>query len=761
MARGIPMRHNQPVQGAFVSSEAFWSLVERCALAASGFAIFGPALALQVTASSVSWIDCLALATSLVLWASAFGIRRRGIRHGFQVAGGLVLLIWPWLLPGPGAWIQPAIVGCGVMIGAVFTLRWLPALLVVLAAGILSTAISITAPPSVAFVEGSNNARLLGPLLATLVSLGFILSVASWRRLTTRIDHEEREIRVELSARIAAEELRRTQDSVARRIHETVLNSLTAISLGVPPEATDKVRQSCDEDLRAIDSGLVTVDTTEVAEIVGAAAREVSISVTLSGDLSERVDLSTEASRALRDAVVEALRNAERHAGVTEADVNVTRRADALEVAVSDQGRGITPDTPEGIGITRAIRGSIEGVGGRVNIASTPGRTRVLLSLPISQPITRMELHLRDFTESGLPGRLGLLGAAVFVALTLTPMLGNQPVPASTSVLEACFIAVSTTLAFAWTKRWRTFLSILGVALVVLTLLSLAATAHECAAVPSVSKQMLALAGAGSVIFVVAQRRALIVAAMISAIALAAIALTAQIPSACRGLPIVNLPIGIGYLIAVAVGGALANSVLERRRMNSMADWDELQRSRARAFSTDNARSMWRLVDERTKTFLADIASGSSDPGTTAAQLEASILATNVRGALTQQAQLSHPGVRLLSALVEEAAYSGARVDLEVGGTWNRDDYFPEAVVEYCHRALSNIPFTDARVSVSLDERSEFLGVLLTGREIAVGVTRSRGTFGDCEVTLDTDDLEPNVVFLAIRRPSQPLEYAL
>ena len=761
MAKFKEAGHNPGAHSVFVSSDAFWELVERCALAASGFAIFGPAIALQAIAPLAAWPDRVALITSIVLWGAAFGLRRGALRHLLQVSAGLALLIWPWFLPGPAEWIQPAIIGCGVMSGAVFTLRWLPSLLVVTAAGTLSAALSITLPPSVVFAEGDIKDRLLGPVLATLVNLGFIVSVAAWRQLTARIDHEEREIRRELQARVAAEEMHRSQDSVARRIHETVLNSLTAISLGVPEESTDKVRRSCHQDLEAMESGLAVMDRTDAAAIVNAAASGVAIQTTICDDLGEQVTLSLAASRALRDAVVEALRNTERHSGASEAQISMSRMGDVLDVSVSDEGRGIAPGTPEGIGIARAIRGSVESVGGRVSIDSHPGHTRVLLTLPISDATPELELRLRDFTQSDLPGRLGLLGAACFVALTITPILGTSAATLITSVLAVCFIAVSVVLALAWMTRWRTMLSVLGVSLVILTLLSLSTAAQDCVVVPLVSKQMLALAGAGSVIFVLAQRRALTMGGMITAIALAGIILTAQIPLACRGLPITNLPIGLGYLVAVAVGGALANGMLERRRLKAMADWNELARTRARALAMESAQSMWKIVDERTKTFLAEIASGSRDPRSATAQLESTILAAGVRNALAHQPQISNPGARLLNSLFEVAAAAGARVDLEVARPWQRTEHYPDEVAEYCRSALAGISFTDMRVSVTVDEDDELLAILLTGETAALGMIRSVGEFGDCEVTLDTDEVEPDLVFMGVRRPTSPHDHAL
>ncbi len=46
-----------------------------------------------------------------------------------------------------------------------------------------------------------------------------------------------------------------------------------------------------------------------------------------------------------------------------------------LFCSVKDDGRGFDPATsPEGVGLTRSIRGRIDEVGGRVEVAVAPGR---------------------------------------------------------------------------------------------------------------------------------------------------------------------------------------------------------------------------------------------------------------------------------------------------------------------------------------------------------------------------------------------------
>ena len=89
---------------------------------------------------------------------------------------------------------------------------------------------------------------------------------------------------------------------------------------------------------------------------------------------------------AIRAAVIEALRNTARHAGV--ASALITARGNASEgvtITVSDQGTGFDPGAipPERLGVRESILGRLRAVGGRAEISSAPGLgTAVVLSLP-------------------------------------------------------------------------------------------------------------------------------------------------------------------------------------------------------------------------------------------------------------------------------------------------------------------------------------------------------------------------------------------
>jgi signal transduction histidine kinase len=75
----------------------------------------------------------------------------------------------------------------------------------------------------------------------------------------------------------------------------------------------------------------------------------------------------------------EALANVVKHARASTATVHIVAADDVVSVEVSDDGRGFDPAAvgPEHFGL-RSMRGRIADLGGRLEVASTPGRGTVL-----------------------------------------------------------------------------------------------------------------------------------------------------------------------------------------------------------------------------------------------------------------------------------------------------------------------------------------------------------------------------------------------
>jgi signal transduction histidine kinase len=181
----------------------------------------------------------------------------------------------------------------------------------------------------------------------------------------------EREARVGLAQRAAEREAN-------RRLHDTVLATLTTVGSGAIDHSSIKLRAHARSDLAVVASlghevpvntGMVRLD-------------HMLRQLVLRLDPPLRVELTT-CVCAIPDPVAEsfawaaaaALANVVLHADVTRASVDLRIDGETVVVAVMDRGRGFDPALlqPYQYGLREAIRGRIEAVGGRVLVESALG----------------------------------------------------------------------------------------------------------------------------------------------------------------------------------------------------------------------------------------------------------------------------------------------------------------------------------------------------------------------------------------------------
>ncbi|MGL5818294.1 MAG: sensor histidine kinase [Phycicoccus sp.] len=134
------------------------------------------------------------------------------------------------------------------------------------------------------------------------------------------------------------------------------------------------------------DAGLASDDPWEpMWRVIGSArARGQRVEVVL-----DRGDARAEPAAGVTDAVVgtvqEALTNAWKHSGSTEATVRVIHGPDAVTVLVADEGCGFDVGlTPAGFGLSQSIRARTVDAGGWTEVESAPGRgTVVRAGIPV------------------------------------------------------------------------------------------------------------------------------------------------------------------------------------------------------------------------------------------------------------------------------------------------------------------------------------------------------------------------------------------
>ncbi len=178
----------------------------------------------------------------------------------------------------------------------------------------------------------------------------------------------------------------RAREEVARTLHDGVLQTLAVVQRRSSDAELALLARTQERELREF---LFGVDRppgdllTELRHTASTATARHGLAVEVTA-VDDPGRLSPDVVKAAVGAVGEALTNAAKHGGADRATVFVDPDDDSVEVSVDDDGAGFDLDAvPEGVGLSRSIRGRVQEVGGRVRVRSTPGRgTEVVLTLP-------------------------------------------------------------------------------------------------------------------------------------------------------------------------------------------------------------------------------------------------------------------------------------------------------------------------------------------------------------------------------------------
>lgn len=174
----------------------------------------------------------------------------------------------------------------------------------------------------------------------------------------------------------------------ARLVHERVLNTLNLVILGVADRAAMVTTVRC---MQEPSLGASVPHWDDVQELVAAAvARSGVAGVVMDVPQGLDVRVGERPAAAISDAIVEALRNADRHAEATKIRVKLESSDEGLHVTIEDDGRGFQEAVFPRFGLSAGIFEAMSGIGGRSEVSSVPdGGTRVQLWLPIDVPAGR------------------------------------------------------------------------------------------------------------------------------------------------------------------------------------------------------------------------------------------------------------------------------------------------------------------------------------------------------------------------------------
>lgn len=417
----------------------------------------GPMLALAV--SVVAWI---------AIWPSVFGrwssLRRTRVLQVVIVAtvfiAGIELVADPLAVGVTGWFVGASVVNLAAGLAGLYLPRRIGVAVVILIVAIETVVVVI------GYVRGFDDYPLAVNLVYPLYALALGLASAASRHAlmasARREDRSSADLEREQQVRASIEQTDAAVRVAETRLHETVLNTLTAIvrgGLGDDPVTVDRLRRRADEaadvlqrisqggDVSGEWRGDLRIDVARMVEDL----RHSGVQVELSGTLAPPVDADAAGYRAMGWAVREALINITRHARASHVriagDLLVDNGRTRWRVSVSDDGIGFDA-AQAGFGVQSVLLDGLAQVGGQTRIAGAPGQgTDVLLEVPLPEAGPEGE----DTPVGALPAIGGPVLVA-FAALTVYVFGATWQyvrVPQATMVALAIFAGVAGVLGWA------------------------------------------------------------------------------------------------------------------------------------------------------------------------------------------------------------------------------------------------------------------------------------------------------------------------
>lgn len=719
------------------------------ALTVTGTVLFLPTAAALLVSGEGSPETWTAILLPAAIWAFGFTPPLRPVRPYVQ-AGAAVILLILGLLVSAGQWMPITTIGFAAIVAAVFTLPARGAWAMIAIVSVLDVIASLTDPPDFTVVVGFWPPLLTSPLLNLLAGGGLVIAWHAWLARITEAEAEYEQVQRAVEQRQRESIRRRASEAVTRRIHETALNTLTAISMGVREDSIPAAREACQRDLQHMDLGLHQLPDTTVSEIVAAAGRAVP-AVLVTVDLPSDMDVTMGASIAnpLRDAIVESLRNVERHSGVDCAIVRV-RLGSGVRVEIVDEGRGVAPDAEERFGLRNSIRSSMTSIGGSAALHSpVAGGTVVVLNAPLDTPEPVAELGLRTLriVDSSPWARIGVTGTNLFMLLLLVPVTSFLGRPVLVSALIAAYVLTIAVLALGWQRVPRGPLTLLALLLLAATFAAAASEPLTCDAVWSVNTLLAGMSG-GAVLLPLLALSGTRSRLLFSVAAAAASSLVLwTLPVDCTNRSALEFAVTTSYIVAFAFGLSWVEMVFERQRDVAQTQWNAVLSRELEREGSIAAESTWGILSSSGRDLLEGIADGTVDLRSPDVAARAAVEADYLRTELGVTPSAAGPVGQLVRRMVRTAARTGATVEVELLSDFTREDAYPEEVARILDEVITGLPRDHFVLHGFADAGQEELVLVIPARPEQESRT---SVIGDTTVQIVPGESD---VHIMIRRP--------
>lgn len=732
-----------------VSLTSLISAATLIALTVTGLVIFLPTAAALLVSGEGSATTWTALLLPAGVWLSGFTPPLRPVRPWIQSGAAVILLILGLLVSG-GEWMPFTTIGFAAIVAAVFTLPARAAAAMIAIVSAIDVVATLSDPAELTQAPGFWPPLLTAPLLNVLAGGGLLIA---WHAWIARIQEAESEY--ELVQRAAEQQQReairmRASEAVTRRIHETALNTLTAISMGVREDSIPTAREACQRDLEHMSLGLHPLPDSTVADIVDAATRAVP-DVSVSLDLPPEVDVRVSASIAnpVRDAMVESLRNVERHSGVDRASVRV-RLSEGVRVEISDDGRGVPPNAEERFGLRNSIRSGMTSIGGSAALHSpVSGGTTVVLNAPRDAPeaVGRLGLRTLRIVDSSRWARIGVTGTNLFMLVLLVPVTSFLGRPLLVSGLIAAYVLTIAVLALGWQRVPRGPLTLLALLLLAGTFIAASSEPLTCDAVWSVNTLLAGMSGGAVLLPLLALSGTRSRVLFSVAVAIASSLVLWALPVGCTNRSALEYAVTTSYIVAFAFGLSWVEMVFERQRDVAQAQWNDVLARELEREGSAAAASTWGILSASGRDLLEGIADGSVDLRSPDVAARAAVEADYLRTELGLTPPAAGPVGQLVRRMVRTAARTGATVEVELLTAFEREDPYPEEVAGILLDAMADLPQGHFVLHGFADEGQEELVLVIPARE---GWSPESRAIGDTTIQVSPGHDE---VHIMIRRP--------
>lgn len=715
------------------------------ALTVTGAIIFLPSLFFLVGRGDASVADWLAWLIPVGVWLLGFAPAVRPVRAWIQTAAGVLFLLMAAVVPG-APWIPVSTIAFAIVVAGIFTLPWRAALNLIAITATMDVALALVPSARLAIYDGGPMPVLTGALLQILAGGGLLIAWHSWVRTLARADGEHAEIRATLVERERLRARSNSSAAVARRIHETVLNTLAAISMGIPQPSQAAARAACRRDLEQMELGLRQLPDCTIAEILHAAIGVATLDrVDVDFDGDRQVIIPAVSANVIRDAVVEALRNVERHSGERTALIRAQVNG-VVHIDISDQGIGISQGALERFGLRNAIRSGLESIGGQVEVrVGNTGGTVVCLTAPrgVRAGLDMPRLELLGVLDSDPAARIGVLGTNLFMVIFAVPVAAAMPRSGLLLTGMLLYVGIVVAIAVVWASRLRVPLTVLAVMILVATLALAALSSPGCGSDWAVVMILTGMSGGATLLPLISIRGWVPRFTFVIAVGICTFAIAFALPEECRSLPLLVAFATIAYLNAFAVGLTWADEVFERRRERAQAQWRALVTAEATGESLRAVQSGWGEVGPGARDLLEGLADGSlgfDDAGVRArAAAEGATIRESLGFADVPGDAVSH----LTRRLIRAAAHAGATVDVEILTPFTRGDRYPDEVLEYLENLVRQVPDQNLAIRGFADEGYEELVMIVPNAAIRDPATRF---IHDCAIQVSVGGENSHVI---------------